>query len=246
MTSSTRIIASRTNPLFRRFRKAIDDHTSEIVIEGLRAIDDALALGFNPLAIVCREDREQREGCHALSKALFHSLSDTVTSQGVIGLFPRPQTTLSAILDHAQRIIVALDGVQDPGNVGTIVRLAAAFDAGGLITLDGTADPWSQKCLRSSAGTMLQVPVAQTTRQELIASARSRGLKIYAAIRGGNDDAQLEEPGIVVFGSEGRGVSSEIEQAALPVSVAMSTRVESLNVAAAAAILLSRAYESRS
>src|SRR5581483_584349 len=132
-----------------------------------------------------------------------------------------------------EKTVVALDGVQDPGNVGTIVRLAAAFDAGGVVLLPGCADAYGPKAIRASAGAILTVPVTEMSVDELLA----RGLPVFAADASGSSDLPR---GIIVFGNEGQGVSREIKERATLIKVEMSDRVESLNVAAAAAILLWR------
>src|SRR5206468_5657083 len=100
------------------------------------------------------------------SAALFDSLADTKTSQGVIAIFERPQ--FGDFFADRERVIVALDGVQDPGNVGTIVRLAAAFDAAGVALLPGSADAYGPKAIRASAGAILTVPIVSMSREELL------------------------------------------------------------------------------
>src|SRR5439155_5530674 len=116
---------------------------------------------------------------------LFDQLAETKTSQGILGLFERPRTTAAQLFARRESIVVALDGVQDPGNVGTIVRLAAAFDATGVALLPGCADPFGPKAIRASAGAILNVPVAAVTAQELIDS----GLPLFAADGAGEDIA---------------------------------------------------------
>src|SRR5688500_3142511 len=112
-------ITSRQNPLFKRIRAAIREHADEIVIEGPKMVADAIAGGWTPIAVATRGE--------TFSDELFEALAETGTPQNVIGLFERPRTSAQRILDRRDTIAVALDGVQDPGNVGTIVRLAAAF-----------------------------------------------------------------------------------------------------------------------
>src|SRR5579872_3511854 len=237
------MITSRANAWFKRVRKAIHDHDDEIVIEGPKAVNDAIAAGWKPVAIGVRRlaaaFQSSAGAPHSkpieFSDELFRELADTKTSQGVIGLFTRPRWTSDQILGRRDSIAVALDGVQDPGNVGTIVRLAAAFDAGGVVLLPGCADAYGPKAVRASAGAILNVAIAEMTIDELLA----RGLPIFAADARGSSQVPN---GVIVFGSEGQGISPRLRAVAKLVRIEMSNRVESLNVAAAAAILLSRTF----
>jgi len=222
-------ISSRQNALYKRVRRAIDEHAEEIAIEGRKSVDDAIANGWKPIAVVERDT--------TFTHALFDSLADTKASQGVIALFERPR--YSSVLDD--RIVVALDGVQDPGNVGTIVRLAAAFDAGGVVLLPGSADAYGPKAIRASVGAILSVPVVTMSREELLA----RDWPLFAADANGEAIDPPSQRSVIVFGNEGSGVSPEIASRAKKIAIPMSKRVESLNVAASAAILLSRSYARR-
>jgi TrmH family RNA methyltransferase len=224
-------ISSRQNPLFKRVREAIREHADEIVIEGPKAVDDAVAAGWNPIAVVRRGE--------SFTKDLFDALATTKTSQGVIGLFERPKPR--DLFSKRDSIIVALDGVQDPGNVGTIVRLAAAFDCAGVALLPGCADPFGPKAIRASAGAILNVNVAEVTAHTLIESR----WPIFGADATGEPIDPPARGAILVFGNEGAGISSELRVAARPIAIRMSSRVESLNVAASAAILLARSYALR-
>lgn len=239
------IIRSAQNAWFRRFREAARVHEREIVLEGPRAVRDAVALGWRPLATALLPDAvSPATGVPELrfAPALFRELTDTHHPQGVLALFERPAGALDALFARESPLIVVLDGVQDPGNVGTIVRIAAAFDASGVALTEGSADPLAPKALRASAGAALAVPLVQTTRRALLAELQTRRIPLWAAIAGAGDEARPPLPAAVVFGSEGRGVSEEILAVAEPVSIAISSRVESLNVSAAAAILLHEMY----
>jgi TrmH family RNA methyltransferase len=221
-------ITSRHNPLIKRVKDAIREHADEIVIEGPKAVDDAIAGGWKPIVALHR-------GVD-LSNELFDSLSETKTSQGVLALFERPPN--ANLFERRDTIVIALDAVQDPGNVGTIVRLAAAFDAAGVALLPGCADAYSPKSIRASAGAILNVPVAYVTIDEL-------PWPLFVADGGGSLEDPPAREAILVFGSEGRGVSPEIARRAKAIAIRTSGRVESLNVAASAAILLSRSFEAR-
>ena len=222
-------ISSRQNPLFKRIRDAIREHAGEIVIEGPKQVADAIAAGWKPIARIERGVDFTNE--------LFDQLSDTRAPQTVLALFERPSHQANDILAQHDTIAVALDAVQDPGNVGTIVRLAAAFDAAGVLLLPGCADAYGPKAIRASAGAILNVPVA--TIDKLIAPNI-----VFADMEGEAADPPARDA-VLVFGNEGAGVSDEIRRIAKAIAIPMSKRVESLNVASSAAILLSRSYALR-
>lgn len=224
-------IASRQNALYKRLRNAIHEHADEIVVEGPKFVDDAIRFGWKPLVVVRRGETFTAE--------LFDSLTSTRTPQDVLALFARPAPR-DLFADPAS-IVVALDAVQDPGNVGTIVRLAAAFDCFGVALLPGCADAYSPKSIRASVGAILNVNVAAVSASELIASGWPL---LYADATGDRNDPPARGA-ILVFGNEGAGVSAELRVAAKPIAIPMSSRVESLNVAASAAILLARSYALR-
>jgi TrmH family RNA methyltransferase len=236
----TNVITSRENAVFQRVRNAIFDHDREIAIEGPKMIMDAMGAGWKPIVIVRSESAWNNEwdGLKplptAFSNALFRAVSDTNTSQGLIGVFERPRQ--ADVFARTDSIVVALDGVQDPGNVGTIIRLAAAFDAAGVALLAGCADPFGPKAVRASAGAVLTVPIAAIGVKDL------EGRALYAAEGAGDPADPPARNAVLIFGNEGAGVSDALRARATRISIAMSERVESLNVAAAAAILLSRSF----
>ena len=234
-----KLISSRHNTLFKRIRDAMRDPDREIVLEGRKHVEDALSAGWKPAALVTRG--EAREDATAFSPELFDSLADTKTPQDLIGLFERPQPPPSDIL-RTDAPAVVLDAVQDPGNVGTIVRLAAAFDCAGVLLLPGCADAFGPKAIRASAGSVLNVRIAPVELADVLGSGRP----LFAADAAGKRVREFPPNALFVFGNEGRGVSAEVKRAATLVRIEMSPRVESLNVAAAAAILLERSYAARS
>jgi RNA methyltransferase, TrmH family len=227
-------ISSRQNPWFKRIREAIREHADEIVIEGPKPVADAIGAGWTPIKVVTRDVDFTSE--------VFDALAETKSPQNVIGLFERPRTSLPDLFVRETSIVIALDGVQDPGNVGTIVRLAAAFDANGVVLLHGCADAFSPKAIRASAGAILTVPVVSCPVDDLVA----RGWPIIAADARGEIADPPAQHAVLAFGSEGSGLSPALANAARTIAVAMSPRIESLNVAACAAILMARSYALRS
>jgi len=242
----TQTISSRQNPLVKRIREAIREHGDEIAIEGPKPVADAIRNGWNALAIVVSAGSTFDAGgaveVTELTRDVFDSVAETRQPQGVLGLFARPRIAASAILARRDTIAVALDGVQDPGNVGTIVRLAAAFDAAGVLLLPGCADAYGPKAIRSSAGAVLNVPVAEITAQELL----DCGVALVATSMHGAAAAPPPRDAVLIFGNEGAGVSEELLRRATLLSIPMTGRVESLNVASSAAILLAASYALRS
>ena len=243
------VITSRQNPWFKRLRAAAARHDDEIIIEGIKQIADSLHAGLAPIAIAVGESTrfDVPRGVLELrfTDDLIDAVSDTERGQGAVALFHRPERTLDS-LEEIDGPLLILDGVQDPGNVGTMIRLAAAFDAVAVVLTQGCADPWSPKVIRSSSGTLFLVPVIRTARKEVITFCEERSLELFVAEADGSLGAsKLPHRCALAFGSEGRGPSEELRVRARSVSIPMSPRVESLNVAAAAAILLARMFEAR-
>jgi len=169
------------------------------------------------------------------------TLSDTEQTQGVLLVAEEPEK----IWPFAQRAgpvrILLLDGVQDPGNVGTLVRTARAFGLTGVLALEGTADPWNAKAVRGGAGAAAHIPVARVPWTEARVWLQDQGVPVYVAEARGQDVRGFLEPGswALVLGNEGAGVRGEIQGTAQgAVSIPMAGGVDSLNVAVAGAILL--------
>ncbi|MGB7730711.1 MAG: RNA methyltransferase [Candidatus Acidiferrum sp.] len=212
---------------------------------------------------------------------LFEGIADTEHPQGVAALVVPRATTLEQIvkaefvrpafrsgtLPDSQRkpcaaLLVVLAGVQDPGNVGTIVRTAAAFGATGIVTAasgqSGTASPFAPKAMRASAGAALHLPIlAGMALAVLLAQLKLLGIRTVASCAHQPDKKnsdvrapwQIEwcEPTALLVGNEGAGLPEEIVHAAdTRIHIPMATQVESLNAAAAAAVVLYEAYRQRS
>ena len=175
-----------------------------------------------------------------ISSSALEKISDTQTPQGILLVARQKLSTLAEV--NAKKIIVALDGVQDPGNVGTILRTAAAFDCG-LILLDGSAELFNPKVIRSTMGAIFNMTVTTSTREEFLSAMSLREILAAAVDKSAEVYFRhdLTKPVAIVFGSEASGVSKEILSVAQKIFIPMSGRVESLNVAISAAIILSEA-----
>ena len=175
---------------------------------------------------------------------VMESISPMKTPQGVLCICRLPDQTLPQQLT-GQRYVV-LDGVQDPGNVGTVLRTADAFGCSGLILLPGCADPFGPKTVRASMGAVFRCPVWTAGPEELERTLEKSGIPLYgAALRQDTLDVrQLDlKRAALAIGSEGRGLSEDVlRRCHATIRIPMEPKCESLNAAVAAAILLWEAY----
>jgi TrmH family RNA methyltransferase len=185
---------------------------------------------------------------HIVTERAAKALSETVTPSGLVAVCRLPATSLEEALSGSPTLVAVAVDLSEPGNAGTLIRLADAMGAAAVIFAGHSVDPYNGKCLRSSAGSIFSVPVVvEPDTPAVLAELRSAGLQILAATLGGEvrlDDAEtlLGAPAAWLFGPEAQGLSTEL--AALAdhrVTIPMAGGAESLNVAAAAAICL---YES--
>ena len=175
----------------------------------------------------------------AVPEAIVQMLADAATPQPVLAIGEVPACGWDDVGDGA---IVLLDGVQDPGNVGALVRTALALGAAAVIGVGETADPWGPKALRASAGASFRGPVFRTHTRDAVARLAGRGIPIWVAAADGTPlEGPPPGPVALALGSEAHGVSASLRAAARrTVSVPLAGGVESLNVASAGAILLDR------
>ena len=168
------------------------------------------------------------------------SIADSVTPQGFAVVCEEPRHDLQAVA-HS-RLTIVLDGIRDPGNVGTLIRSAAALAAGGAVVLDGSADPWGTKAVRASAGMMFRLPVASAPWSEVERVIAKAGAVTCVADAAGKPvplASSWPDRIALVIGSERSGVRAEARSlAGLTVAVPMRTGTESMNAAAAGAVLM--------
>lgn len=170
------------------------------------------------------------------------ALSDTVTPVGLVAVCRMPEASPADVLSAPRLVAVAVD-TADPGNAGTLIRLADAMGADALVLAGEGVDPYNAKCLRASAGSIFGVPVLEMPdTAELVDALRAAGLRVLATTLDGEtslDDVDLSVPTAWLFGPEAHGLSDDVAALAdLRVRIPMAGSAESLNVAAAAAICL--------
>jgi RNA methyltransferase, TrmH family len=238
-TTSSSLVESADNGLVRRLRRlGVKREAGVVLLEGPRVVREALACGLRLEVLALGEGVRfdaPAERTVILGERAMAAASQTVTPQGVLAVARSESVPVAEAVQAAQDArwpILVLDGVQDPGNVGTICRSAAAAGAPALAVLDGGADPFGAKAVRASAGTVFRLKIARGRWEDLAE------LSGYAASAAGGvplESAALELGALLALGGETQGV----RRADLtPVTIPMAPGIESLNVAAAAAILL--------
>jgi TrmH family RNA methyltransferase len=245
-------ISSPANPLIKDLRKAILrgclTEKGFCAAESFHLLREALRSNRRVEAVIAAEGTrraiEEQFGDHDLPVALlpdqlFKTIAATETSQGLIALVEPPQWKIEQLFLR-NGLLVILDGIQDPGNAGTIVRSAEAFSATGVLFLKRSVNPFNPKTLRASAGSLFRVPFVAGVEPAIARAALQQNrFQLYAAMpqEGERTRPRIMRPCALVIGNEGRGVSEELRSLAIPVSIP-TTGVESLNASVAAAILL--------
>ena len=248
-------ITSRQNGMIQHIRKLASNRkyrreSGEFLCEGPKMWAEAMEHGWVISTLMTCEENilhtyEGTPGRSVLvSPELLSYAADTETPQKMIFTCCLPEEEESL---PGERLLV-LDGVQDPGNVGTIWRTADAFGADALVLLPGCADPWSPKVVRSTMGACFRLPVLCCTLEELTEKLEETKLSMYAtALREDTGDIRKADlsRAAVVIGSEGRGVSDAVlERCKATLKIPMRERCESLNAAMAAGIVLWESFRS--
>lgn len=249
-------IESRENSLVKRLVRLSNDRKfrkemQEMVCEGEKMLGEALASGMDIHDILLAEDAEldtallrQAEGqgakLYICPSSLLGKVSNVKTPQGVVFSCERPVAELR-VLQDAKRLMV-LEGLQDPGNLGTIIRTADAFALDGIILCEGCVDPTSPKVVRATMGAAFRMPIAAASLEQTVAFLREQNMPLYAAALS-ESSVPLTHVDLtraaVMIGNEGRGITKKA--AALctqQIIIPMDGRAESLNASVAASIIM--------
>lgn len=267
--SRLRHIEGRHNALVKELRQAFGHaeltESGDCAIEGVRIVEEAIRSGLRFRAVFFRESAQNLSekllpqiGAHVetleLADKLFDGAVPSETPQGVAALVRLKDFSLEAVLERVQvgPILVAA-GLQDPGNLGTILRSAEAFGSAGVILGEGTVSPFNSKVIRASAGSAFRLPVVQAKGpgglNDVCTKLRARGVRLMATSshKGTSlDQAKLAGPVAIFVGSEGAGVPRALlAQVDETVAIPHSPQVESLNAGIAASIVLYEAARQR-
>ncbi len=258
-------LRSRDNPLYKRLR-ALKERGGDrelCLLEGPKLVLEALAAGVAVVeAATAPRAEASTAGAAALSAlrgrgvtvrrltaALFASLSEAETSQGILALARRPVLDAERLFGGTPLVLLA-DEVQNPGNLGGLLRTTEAAGASGAILTEGCADPFAWKALRGSMGSAFRLPLLRgVTIEAALDALEARGVAVLATAADGErryDEADLRGPVALVVGSEGRGLPPAVrERASCRLRVPLAGPVESLNVGVAAALVLFEAARQR-
>ena len=261
-------ISSRQNPLVHTFRALADDPdpTGErLLLDGAHLVRDAHEAGalFEVLVVAASRLGTHTEEAQiaaileasgvdviAADQKAFAALSPVKSPSGIAAIVRRKVTAPAAICEHPRALIVTAVDVQDPGNVGALIRAAEAGGATGTFVCGTSASPFSWKALRGSMGSALRLPVvAGMTTEAVMTCMEAAGLRTIATVpRGGENPDEIDWHGQVglLVGGEGPGLSDDVvARCSGRVSIPMATTVESLNVAVAGGILIYAARRQR-
>lgn len=262
-----RIVQSRQNARVKELRcafaNAVPTSRGLLAIEGEHLLNEAIASRLEVVTVFIQTGREALldrirvpEGTEtiALAPDIFASAVHTDSPQGIAALIRPPAFTLEQVLSGPQPLLLIAAGLQDPGNLGTLIRSAEAFSATGYVTLSGTVSLENQKTLRASAGSIFRLPGvalsnSSASEQELFDGLSQRKIKTVASVVSGGEkltDFHLTQPCALIVGNEGNGIPPEIlRRADARVTIPAPGPVESLNAAIAGSILFYEAVRQR-
>ena len=263
----TETISSLQNPLVKQIvalqQKKRREQNGLFVVEGVRLSEELLASGweiefgfFTETAVHQEragslvEVASQRCRMLQVSEVVFAKVAETDQPQGILFVARQVTGSIQELVRRDRPLLVVLDTIQDPGNLGALLRTADAVGADGVIVTEGSTDPFGGKALRASMGSVFHLPlVVGISHAELLASMRTNDVRMLAtALEGASSylDADYSSALAVIFGNEGKGIAPLLlENAEQKLSIPMYGQAESLNVAAAAAVILYEAARQR-
>ncbi len=230
-------------------------------LEGFRLVEDAFKAGIVPEVVLLREGVDPSAlsflamlpasvPVYPVAEPLFARSAHTESPQGILAIVRRPCREAVDLFRQQPVLLLVADRLQDPGNLGTVIRSAAASGAGGVVLLPGTVDATNPKALRAAMGAYFRLPVVEVGFPELLAMLRNNGTRLLSTAGGGTavpyDQVDWRRPAAVVIGNEGAGVAADIMAAADgAVTVPMAAGVESLNAAVAMSVIFFEAARQR-
>lgn len=237
----------------RKYRQKFGEYT----VEGIRAVTDLGKKGFLRAILIRESKRSELEplvqndfsisSVYVVQDPIFDKIEHSVNGQGILGIAKKCINELHSFIVE-DGLYVALDGVQDPGNLGTIIRTAVAAGAKGIFLLKGTVDPYNEKCVRSTMSALCNIPIFEDiTLSEFYDFIKDNTIKTYVtSLENAKPYHTISyaKRTMVILGNEGNGVSKEIiEMCDQAITIPMYGDIESLNVSIAAALCMYKVRE---
>jgi len=253
-------ITSRENSIYKLVRalsqKKARENSGLFLIEGNRLVEEANSGGIKIKYLIINETAENvpkiNQDCQVLRlpNNLFKKVSDTVSSQGIIAVAEQIEISLAEIILGAKPLVVVLNGLQDPGNLGTIIRTSAAAGATAVLLTEGTVDLYNPKVVRSTMGSLFQVPIVSgLDDNEAVKWLNHNSINIMVADLDSEEyyySANLKDSFALVIGNENRGANNIWRKAAYKkIKIPILGATESLNASVAAGIILYDAVRQR-
>lgn len=245
-------IESKNNNLFKEIKKLKEKKhrikSNKYLIEGLRFVEEAIKSKVSIDSIIFTESFKEKNPdlflkinenikLIQMNEALLKQLCSTENPQGIVGVINMQNKELKS-----GELVVLVDKVQDPGNMGTIIRTAHAAGAAGIVMTKGTVDIYNDKTLRSTMGSIFYIPIVEDDSLDFVKSLKKEGYKlVVSSLQGKNNffEENLQEKVMIAVGNEGNGVSDEVYDIAdIKVKIPMPGEAESLNVAVATSIMI--------
>lgn len=263
MQNPTYEIRSIRNPKVKEWAGLLDrkgrNRQGKFLIEGIHLVEEALHSNAPVQTIVYSLEKEfphelyKKFSSHAdwigVSRAVLQKCSDTETPQGIFAVVRKSEQSLELITAEEWDLVVVVDGVQDPGNLGTIIRSADAVGASAIVLGRGTVDIYNPKAIRSTMGSLFHLPVIEADLADLLPKAVKAGIQVLCTdLKAEKNCYEIDFtiPTWIIVGNEGKGTSREAgELATQSMIIPMKGHAESLNVAMAATVLLFEAYRQR-
>jgi RNA methyltransferase, TrmH family len=235
------------------------DKQGKFLIEGIHLVEEAAAADAPIVSIVYNlekdkplrlyEQTKDRIEWIGVSQAVLEKCSDTQTPQGIFAVVEKPSQAAKQVLEVMYDFVVVVDGVQDPGNLGTIIRSADAVGANGVILGAGTVDVYNPKTIRSTMGSLFHLPIIEADLLQVLPEAKAAGIQLVTTSLQAQRSCyatDLSLPTWIIMGNEANGVSSAVAaESDVQVIIPMPGKAESLNVAMAATVLLFEAARQR-
>lgn len=258
------VITSKDNEIIKHIKKLKEkkyrEEYEEFVVEGIKMIEEAINEKAKIRSIIICDDCKTQNAipnelmyeiakfdCIYVSEKVFNTITDVTNPQGIMAVLKKNKVDESQI-DFSQENFLILDNIQDPGNMGTILRTADSLNLNQILVTKGSADVFNQKVVRSTMGAIFRIKVIEVANlPKVIKELKKHKIKVYATDLNTNEsiyDVDFKKSAIII-GNESNGVSSEIlEEASKRIKIPMIGKTESLNAAVATSIILYEAFRS--